>query len=437
MPRVDDVSIRTRDEDATPSRGHTPSPQTPHHTYSPPPTGADHAAAPLALLILVSMIQPTAMNMYVPAMADMRQTLGTSASAIQATLSAFLAATAIGQLIIGPFSDLFGRRPVLVIGLGVFVAGSIICALAPTVEILVAGRIIQAVGGCTGLALSRAIIRDIHGAKTSASMIGYVTMGMAVAPMLTPALGGVIHEASSWRWIFVFMGAFGAVALVATIVRLGETHTRTAGGGRVFSRWFREMGAVLSFRAYWTFVSTLAFLCVSYFAFIAGGTFVAVEVFELSASTYGAYFILIVSGYVLGNFVTGRFGPKIGIIAMIRLGNAVSLASVLVAVGLWEYGCEHPLGLFIPMFFVGLGNGFALPNAVAGAVSVCPWLAGTASGLAGAFQVGSGAVASVIVGIIIDANLWPDSTWPVLAPMLFGAVAALITSAFLDQKAIR
>ncbi|XWN29140.1 MAG: multidrug effflux MFS transporter [Devosia sp.] len=437
MSRVEEVSIRTRDEDARGSYADAPSPNSPHRPYSPSSSVAGHAAAPLALLILVSMIQPTAMNMYVPAMADMRQTLGTSTSAIQATLSAFLAATAIGQLIIGPFSDLFGRRPVLVIGLGVFVVGSIICALAPTVEILVAGRIIQAVGGCTGLALSRAIIRDIHGAKTSASMIGYVTMGMAVAPMLTPALGGVIHEASSWRWIFVFMAAFGAVALIATIVRLGETHSVTTSGDKVFSRWFREMGAVLSFRAYWTFVGTLAFLCVSYFAFIAGGTFVAVEVFELSASTYGAYFILIVSGYVLGNFVTGRFGPKIGIIAMIRLGNAISLASVVAAVGLWELGCVHPLGLFIPMFFMGLGNGFALPNAIAGAVSVCPWLAGTASGLAGAFQVGSGAVASIVVGIIIDANLWPESTWPVLAPMLFGSIAALLTSAFLDKEAIR
>jgi len=385
------------------------------------------APAPLALLILVSTIQPIAMNMYVPAMAAMQLDLDTTASLIQATLSAFLAATAVGQLIVGPLSDIYGRRPVLIGGLAVFLVGTAVCIAAPDAETLVLGRIVQGLGGCAGLALARAIVRDVHGVHRAAAMIAYVTMGMAVAPLVTPAIGGVIYEISSWRLIFVAMGLVGLAGLVATLVRLRETHPPTGEAG-VFRRWRGELAALLAIRSFWAFALTLAALCTAFFSFVAGGAFVAARVFDLSASQYGLFFIFVVSGYVCGNFIAGRYGGRLGLVRMIVAGNTISLLGMAIAVVLALAGVLHPLALFAPMLVVGIGNGFALPNCVAGCVSIRPDLAGTASGLAGAFQVGSGALASVVVGILIDLAAWPGTTWPVLVPMAVGAVGAFILS---------
>ncbi|MCF3933153.1 multidrug effflux MFS transporter [Acuticoccus sp. M5D2P5] len=401
----------------------------------PIPPVLSPSVAPLPLLILVSMIQPTAMNMYLPAMAQMRDDLATSASAIQLTLSVFLAATAVGQLAVGPVSDIYGRRPILLGGMAVFLLGSIICILAPTVDILILGRVIQAVGSCAGLALSRAIIRDVHGTNASASLIGYVTMGMAIAPMVTPAFGGLIAEFASWRYIFGVMTAFGLLALIMAMLRLGETHFPTSRKG-AFRRWAGELRELLGLPNFWLFATTLAFLCVSFFAFVAGGIFVSSAVFNLSATEYGLYFIFVLSGYVFGTFVTGRFGERIGLVRMIVIGNMIALVGVASALTLAGVGNLHPLSLFAPMLIVGIGNGFALPNAVAGAVSVRPHLAGTASGLAGAFQIGSGAIASITVGLLSDAGIWADVRWPMLVPMIVGASLSLVLSLFLRRHMI-
>ncbi|MEM9222617.1 MAG: multidrug effflux MFS transporter [Pseudomonadota bacterium] len=388
------------------------------------------------LLILIATIQPIAMNMYVPAMAAMQVDLSTTASLIQTTLSAFLIATAVGQLVIGPLSDIYGRRLVLIAGLLVFLLGTGVCVFAHDIHWLIAGRIIQGFGGCAGLVLSRAIIRDVHGTATSASQIGYVTMGMAVGPLVTPAIGGFIYEWLSWRAIFALMGAFGLVGIVAAVTRLAETHQRTKRPG-VFRRWRDESMELLRSKGFWSFALTLAALCVAFFSFVSGGAFVAAFVFELSVSQYGMFFIFVVSGYIFGNFITGRFGERIGLVRMIVIGNAISLIGVAAAIVLACFDDPHPIRLFAPMLVVGIGNGFALPNAVAGCVSIRPDLAGTASGLAGAFQVGSGAIASIVVGILIDSKLFDGTTWSILLPMTFGAVAAFLLSFTLRSRALR
>ncbi|MEM8551074.1 MAG: multidrug effflux MFS transporter [Pseudomonadota bacterium] len=402
-----------------------------------PPHLRQRHPAPLPLLILIAAIQPIAMNMYVPAMAAMQGDLQTSASALQATLWAFLLATALGQLVAGPLSDMFGRRHVLLGGLSLFMVGTVICTLAQSVETLIAGRIIQGIGGCAGLVLSRAIIRDVHGAANSASMIGYVTMGMAVGPLITPALGGVIYEAWSWRVIFAVIGAFGLFALAVSVLRLEETHPAAGKRTGIFSAWRRELKELLAIADFWRFALTLGALCVAFFSFIAGGAFIAIDIYELSASQYGVLFIFVVAGYVAGNFVTGRFGPRFGVVPMIIVGNAISLLGVAIALVLGLLSVFHPLALFAPMFVVGVGNGFALPNTVAGCVSVKPELAGSASGLAGAFQVGSGALSSIVVGLLIDAQAFSNMLWAILIPMCAGATAAFMLSLTLRSESLK
>lgn len=395
----------------------------------------DHVVnpAPLFLLIVISTIAPIAVNMYLPAMAAMRVELDTTVSMLQLTLSAYLTATAIGQLMVGPLSDIYGRRPVLLASLVVFLVGTAISGFAQSIEVLILGRVIQGIGGAAAFALPRAVIRDLHGTATSASMIGYVTMGMAVAPLVTPAVGGLLHEFFSWRLIFLVMGLFGLVGLVAAFVRLHETHAANA-KANVFKQWAVEVVTLLSMKEFWRLCLTLAAICVAFFSFVAGGGFVADEVYGLSASQYGLYFIFVVLGYIIGNFVTGRYSPKIGVVTMIKLGNVVALMGVAVALGLIVGGVGHPLALFGPMLIVGIGNGFALPNAVALCVSIRPDLAGSASGLAGAFQGGCGALTSVVVGLMIDGGLWAGTPWPVLVPTAVGAAAALALAFTINAK---
>ena len=395
--------------------------------------GQKRRPAPLLLLVLVAMVTPTAMNMYIPAMAEMQRDLATSAAGIQLTLSLFLVATAVGQLVVGPVSDLTGRRPALVWGLALFLVGTVACALAPNLPALVFARIVQALGGCAGLVLARAIIRDMSGTAHAASMIGYVTMGMAIGPMITPPIGGLVADAASWRLIFWILAGLGAVALILTLVRLDETKPPQR-SDHVFRRWFGELGALLRIGDFWLFSMTLATLCIAFFSFIAGGVFVATAVFGLTASQYGLFFIMNVTGYVLGSFLTGRFSVRMGIVPMILGGNAVALAAVAAAVILMASGATHPLALFGPMAILGLGNGLALPNCVAGAVSVRPTLAGSASGLAGAFQIGAGAIASFLVGLVIDLPFWTGTVWPVLTPMLAGTVVAFALSLYLRAR---
>jgi DHA1 family bicyclomycin/chloramphenicol resistance-like MFS transporter len=385
---------------------------------------ARRTAAPLPLLILVAVVTPIAMNMYLPAMAEMQRDLGTSAAAIQLSLSLFLVATAVGQLFVGPVSDLIGRRPALLWGLAIFAVGTVVCALAPNVETLVVGRIVQGLGGCAGLVLARAIIRDLHGAGAAASMIAYVTMGMAVGPLVTPPVGGVVADLADWRLIFWIMLAYGLVAFAFSLARMEETHAPGPGHG-VFRRYVSELGALLRLREFWLYAGTLGAVCIAFFSFIAGGVFVATEAFDLTASEYGLFFIINVVGYVVGNFITGRLARRIGPVPMIMWGNVITLAALVGAVVLGVAGVVHPLSLFGPLFLVGVGNGLSLPNCVAGAVSVRPQLAGSASGLVGAFQIGSGALASLLVGLVIDLPLWDGTRWPVLVPMTAGAILAL------------
>ena len=387
----------------------------------------------LAVLILISTTTPIAMNMYLPALPAIQSHFGTSAAVVQLSLSLFLVATAVGQLIAGPLSDIFGRRPVLTVGLGIFVGASILCALAPTAPVLIVARILQGLGGCTGIVLSRAIVRDICGTATAASMIGYVTMGIAIAPLITPSIGGLMYELASWRFIFVFMATTGLIAVIASLRYLPESHPPDKRPG-VFRRWRGEVRELLSIQTFWSFALTLAALCIAFFTFIAGGTVVAVEVFRLGPAQYGLFFIFMVSGYIIGNFVTARFSARLGIVRMIKVGNSISLVGVTLAVTLALVAPTHPMTMFGPMFIVGMGNGFALPNCVAGCVSVRPDLAGTASGLAGAFQIGSGALSSIAVGLLIDSGFWSDLRWPILVLMLGGAIAALAAAFTLDAR---
>jgi MFS transporter, DHA1 family, multidrug resistance protein len=360
----------------------------------------------IALLIAVSAVSPLGINMYLPSMPGMARALGVDFTTIQLTLSLYLGAMAVGQLVIGPLSDRFGRRPVLLIGLLTFVVGSAICLLAQSIGVLIFGRIVQAIGGCAGITLSRAIVRDLYGRNQVASMIAYVTMGMAVAPMIAPTIGGLLETFFGWRASFAFLIGFGGLALLFAYWRLSETnHSRSA--GESVRELLKGYGSLFRSRQFWGYTLVTSFVSAMFFAFLAGAPYVMIELLGRSPAEYGFYFALVPCGYMLGNFATGRIAGTMGPNRMILAGTLLSLASIAAMAALIAAGFLVPVALFGPMLFIGVANGLVLPSGIAGAVSVRPDLAGAASGLTGSLQIGFGALVAPIVGAALGSTAWP------------------------------
>jgi DHA1 family bicyclomycin/chloramphenicol resistance-like MFS transporter len=391
-------------------------------------TAAAPVAKPpsIALLIAVAAVSPLGINMYLPSMPGMARTFGVDFTTIQLTLSLYLAAMALGQLIIGSLSDRFGRRPVLLTGLLVFVIGSFICLSAQSVGVLIIGRVVQALGGCAGITLSRAIVRDLYDHNQVASMIGYVTMGMAVAPMMAPTIGGILDTLYGWRASFVFLMVFGSLALLVAFWFLPETNRNrgTAGSVRILGLSYVSL---FRSRLFWGYTLAASFISAVFFAFLAGAPYVMIELMGRSPAEYGFYFALVPSGYILGNFATGRLAGRLGPNRMILIGTVAALTSVAAMAAVFATGAMHPFALFVPMFFIGIGNGLVLPSGIAGAVSVKPDVAGAAAGLSGSLQIGFGALVAPLTGAALSTTVWPliiiMAACALLAIASFGLIA--------------
>lgn len=366
--------------------------------FSPGSAAGTAQLPPVATLILVSAVSPLAINIFLPSMPRMAEHFSTSYATIQLGLSLYLAMTAVLQLIVGPVSDFLGRRPVLIASFILFLAGVLLSLYAPNVELFLAGRAIQA-ASAAGIVLSRAIVRDIYPQDRSASMIGYVTMGMAVAPMIGPAIGGVLDDMFGWRASFWILLGLGAAALAATVATLPETNQ---GRGTPIRAQFRSYGALLDSGAFWLFTLAATLASAVFFAFIGGAPQLASGTLGMSATAYGLWFTLCAFGYMVGNFISGRFSVRFGARTMV-LGGAILTFTGAALTGIaYIAGVFGTLALFAPMLAVGIGNGMTLPNATAGAVSVRPEAAGAAAGLLATFQVGVGAAASVGAGVLVS-----------------------------------
>ena len=376
----------------------------------------------LLTLVLATATGALAMNIFLPSLPAIARHFETDYAVVQLTVSLYLAATALLQLGIGPASDRFGRRPVMLTCFLVFMTGSVAAIYAPTIELLLMARVLQAFAAA-GMVLSRAIVRDTVGANEAASKIGYVTMGMSVVPMIGPFIGGLLDEAYGWRSTFLVTLGFGMVALTVIYFDLGETnHHRSSSMRSQFSAYpelFRS-------RRFWGYTLTAVFTSGTFFAFLGGGPFVATEILGMSPSQYGLYFALVSVGYMLGNFLSGRYSRSVGINVMMLTGNIVAALGMAGALVLIAFGREDAITLFGPVAFVGVGNGMTLPNANAGLVSVRPHLAGSASGLGGALQIGGGAALSVVAGMVLGPQTGAAPLlWMMFLSSLFGVLATL------------
>lgn len=377
-------------------------------------------------LVLAAGLPAMGMNIFLPSLAGMALYFETDYAVMQLAISAYLAMTGVLQLFLGPMSDRFGRRPVILVSFGLFTVASLGCALAPNVEVFLFCRMAQA-AVASGIALSRAIVRDVVDARHAASMIGYVTMGMALVPMIGPSLGGLLDAAFGWRASFVFLTVFSMLVFALVWFDLGETNRSQSGS---FRQQVANYPALFASRRFWGYAMVSAFASGAFFAFLGGAPFVAGTILQMSPAEMGLYFGVIAGGYAAGNFVTARIATRMGLAWMLIVGTLASVFGVALAAVLFAVGVQTPLALFGSIFFVGVGNGLALPSANSGLLSVRPELAGTASGLGGAIMIGGGSALSATTGALLGPE---TGAWPLIFMMLASSVASVLAAIYTNR----
>jgi DHA1 family bicyclomycin/chloramphenicol resistance-like MFS transporter len=369
----------------------------------------------IATLILVSGVGALSTSIFLPSLAHMAEHFGTSYAVMQLAVSGYLLTTSVLQILVGSIADTLGRRPVMLGALSVFVLASLAAPFAPNVGVFLTLRMLQGVA-VAGIVLSRAVVRDLVGQNEAASRLGYITMGMALIPLVGPTIGGVLDEVWGWEASFVLLAFAGALVLTLVTADQGET-VRARGEG--LAAQVRRYPLLLRSRRFWGYSLCATFASGAFFALLGGAAFVSGRIFDLSPMWTGIALGSPSVGYILGNFIAGRFSARVGIDRMALAGCAVAATGLGASLLLTVLGLGGAWVFFGFCIFLGLGNGMTLPNAMAGSISVRPELAGTASGLSGAIMTAGGAVLSVLAAAVLSAE---TGTWPLQAIMV-GSVA--------------
>ena len=355
---------------------------------------------------LISLITPLAVHLFMPVIPAVKAALQISDAQAQLTFSISLFGMALATLFYGTLSDRYGRRPVLLSGLALFLFGSVVSAAATTPLALVLGRLIQAIGAGCALTLVRAIARDAYSSQYLVQAIAYLTMFGALGPMVAPIIGGVLIDTLGWRSVFGFaLIAGGAIALIAHL-SMYETHPpahRTAGGESVA----RSYAALLSRLRFNAFVLHSGLVTGAFMVMATASASLMTELLHRPATEFGLYFLLFPMGFFAGNLISVRIGDRVAGETMILLGSVLALVSVVAqALTMWN-GLVLPLAFFLPGTFVTMAQGIAMPYAQAGAMTEIPRYAGTAAGIGVFMQNFWAAVFSQLYGLLADGTPQP------------------------------
>lgn len=374
-------------------------------------------------LTLATGVSAMSMNIFLPSLPEMAEYFQTDYRLMQLSVSIYLAMNAVLQILLGPVSDRFGRRPVLLASFAIYILATLGCIFAPNIAVFLAFRMIQAFV-VTGMVLTRAVVRDMVPPEKAASMIAYVTMGMSLVPMLSPAVGGFMGEYLGWKSTFWLQIVLGGAVLWLMSRDLGET--RPPSGGNLIDQ-IRAYPDLLRSPRFWGYSAAAMFASGSFFAYLGGAPFVGQEIYDLDPGVLGFLLGAPAIGYLVGNYIVGRYAVRFGINLMILAGVLVVLFGLTLLLIVLALELDSAPVFFGLMSFVGLGNGLSLPNANSGMLSVRPKLAGSAAGLGGAMMIGGGAALSALSG----ARLSPDSgpaplVWMMLLSTLFAILSIVL-----------
>lgn len=383
-----------------------------------------------ALLVVLTALGPLSTDLYLPSLPAMRQSFATDVPTIQLTLSVYMIAFAAGQLIWGPLSDRYGRRGPLLVGGALYLGASILCMAAPTVEFLIAARLVQGIGGCAGQVVARAVVRDVHGRTGARRVLAAIAAAMGFAPAIAPAIGGLLTDAFGWSACFWVLSLVGAAALLGVGLLLRETNAargtgaRGIGPGRIAAGYL----ALLRQRQFTGFALAATASYSGLFAWISGSSHVFIGLLDVSPSLYGLCFSSVVVGFILGARIAGRLPMEPG--RAVLLGAVVNAAGGGVMLAVLLADKAGVATILAPMILYMVGMGIVLPNAQAGAIGPFPRHAGAASSLIGFVQYGFAALVGLGVGHGFEGGASS------MAVVMAGAIAACGAGAVLAHLAI-
>jgi MFS transporter, DHA1 family, multidrug resistance protein len=362
------------------------------------------------------------LNILVPAMPGLATKLAADPARVQLTVSLYLMGLAVAQLVFGPLSDRFGRRPVVLAGLALATVASTAAIFAASIATLVIARVVQSLGASTGQTIGRAIIRDLYDRQHAASMIGLVTSVVVLMPMIAPLIGGILDTLFGWEAIFAFTAAVSFAICAWAMLDLPETRNLSLGPNS--ERHFRaDLAALAASPRFFGYALCAGLGSAPFFSFLGAAPHVVVSMLGRTSAEYGLWFFVPSIGFMAGNFAVSRLTTRFGIDALIWWGIALTIAGCLLNVAVyvalpgWEMAT-----IFLPQIVIGFGNGLLLPTSIAGAVSIRPQVAGTASGVTGFVQMGIAAVAAQLGGHVISHAA--DALPMLLLMLMFGVATA-------------
>ncbi len=372
------------------------------------PPHSQFAHAPILVLVTAMlMMQPLSTDLYLASLPSLASVFNVPVSTVQLTLSLFVIGFGSAQLLVGPLSDRFGRRPVLLIGLGLYVAASALCALSQSIELLIAARFLQALGCCAGVMIARAIVRDAYAPEHSARVIARASTWISLAPIIGPILGSWLQVTFGWRSAFVALGTFSAVVMAACILRLPETNEHKNPNATNLRGLWDNYKLVLGSREFWLHVMPASLSYGGIFLFISGSSFVLIKVLGVPTEWFGFCFGAGVSGYMTGTLICRRLLKSISGEQALRIGTAVSLVAGVYFLAATLLGLWHWAMVVLAMFLYMVSHGINFPVTQSGAVAPFAKQAGTAAGLMGAVMMAFAFTVGSIVGATHNGTLYP------------------------------
>jgi len=364
----------------------------------------------LGVAVMVGLgfaLLPLSTDLFLAALPGIRRYFDVGVSEAQLTLSVFIAAFAFSQLVYGPLSDRFGRRPVLLAGVTIYCAATLACMTAQSIEWLIAARFLQAVGACSGAVTGRAIVRDAYGAAGSARMLGFIMAGTALAPIVGPMIGSLLTAAFGWRANFALLAVVSAALLGAAALRLPESNPHRDSRATDLGQLAANYRAVVTHGGFLGYALCVAFSYSAIFSFVSGASFVLIEILDVPASRFGFFFGGTVVSYIAANVLIGKLVPTTGVDRLLRIGSTVAAIGGIAMLALALADVQSVPAVLAPMAVVLFGLGLSLPVATAAAVGPFARIAGTASALVGFMQMTGGAVVGFLVGRLHDGTTLP------------------------------
>ena len=376
-------------------------------------------------LTMLLALHASTIDTVFPAIPDIRSEFAVGAGAGQLSMSAFVYAFAAGQLVYGPLSDRFGRRPVLLWSMSLFTLGAVLAAMAGSFETLVASRVLQGIGAGAAPTVARAVIRDVYGPERSGQVMSYIMAAFGLIAVANPIVGGVLTDWFGWRAIFVYMTAYGAIVLVLVWYRLAETLAVRDLEGLRLRRLLRNYRVLLTDRRFVAITVCTCCVHAAMFGWLSGGVLVFIESWGATPSLAGTYISVSLGGFILGSVVAGRISTRMGSTRLIGTGNLICLSSAAIALVPAFAGAQSAPLMIAPATAFMFGLGFVIPPGVAAAIAPFPSMAGAASSFLGFCQISASSTVILISGYLYDGTMRPVAlTMTVLAGLGLTVFAA-------------